>query len=240
MILRRAAWQFLSAAVLGLVSAISCVAALPEGGAEGRTSRKNPPGKQAPPAADASADAALPRCLHGALEDPHRGFVRCLEPGEVDAAWLPPHPQPELPPVNGGDAGSPDGGPANGGAADAGPPEAGLPVVPAAPPVVEIGEPAYENGDVPRVPKLLKGITSKISSCIADNGGLAGSTGSIKVQFLVRSRGRAEGVEVLSAKGISDAASGCVRLLLKNKAVGSPSADPVGVTVTFSLKAAPR
>jgi hypothetical protein len=234
-IVQRIVWQFMSAALLGLVSAVACVGSVQEGGADAR--RKSPPEKQAPAAADASAEGGLPRCLHGALEDPHRGFVRCLEPGEADAGWLPPAPQPEVPPP---DAGAADGGITGGGATDGGAVDAGPPPTSTAPPVIEIGEPAYENGDVPRVPKILQGITGKIARCVADNGGLAGPTGSIKVQFLVRSRGRAEGVEILSAKGISASASGCVRLLLKNKAVGSPTADPVGVTVTFSLKAPPK
>jgi hypothetical protein len=43
-------------------------------------------------------------------------------------------------------------------------------------------------------------------------------------------------VEVLAAKGVSAEASTCVRHLLKNKAIGAPTADPVGVTVTITFK----
>ena len=107
---------------------------------------------------------------------------------------------------------------------------------PAAPPLVEVSPPKFENGEVPRAEKFLGSATADIAKCIADNGGLTAATGSLKVQFLVRARGRAEGVEVLGAKGISS----CVRLLLKNKAVGAPTSDPVGVTVTLTLKAAPK
>ena len=60
----------------------------------------------------------------------------------------------------------------------------------------------------------------------------------MKIQFLVQSRGRAEGVEVLAAKGVGAEAASCVRRLLKNKAIGAPSADPVGVTVVITFKAA--
>ncbi|MRG96477.1 hypothetical protein GF068_31815 [Polyangium spumosum] len=56
------------------------------------------------------------------------------------------------------------------------------------------------------------------------------------MSFLVRVRGRAEGVEIESKKGVTEEAASCIRLLLKNKAVGAPSSDPVGVTVTFSLE----
>jgi hypothetical protein len=175
------------------------------------------------------------RCPYGALEDPHRGFVRCLDPGEVDAGWLPPAPQPERPSNAGADA--PllpplDGGadaPADG-AVEAGPR--------ALPPLVELKEPEFMNGDVPKVGKRMEKAISDVAKCVADNGGLSGASGSIKLQFLVRPRGRAEGVEILSAKGVSAEAQRCVRLLLKDKPVGAPSADPVGVTITLSLRAA--
>jgi hypothetical protein len=35
---------------------------------------------------------------------------------------------------------------------------------------------------------------------------------------------------------VSSEAAACVRVLIKNKAIGAPSADPVGVTVVISLK----
>jgi hypothetical protein len=71
---------------------------------------------------------------------------------------------------------------------------------------------------------------------VAEHGGLTGATGTLKMQFLVRARGRAEGVEVMSAKGLTADAASCVRVLLKNKPIGPPRADPVGVTVTIALE----
>jgi hypothetical protein len=152
-------------------------------------------------------------CPYGRLEDPHRGFIRCLNRDEVDAGWLPPSPQ---------------GEPADGGAVAVGP---------ASPPVLEIGSPAFENGDVPKAEKFLQNAQNEIAKCIADHGGLSGSAGKIKLQFLVRARGKAEGVEIVSSKGIRDDAKECIRRLLKNKNVGLPTADPVGVNVTIVLKA---
>jgi outer membrane biosynthesis protein TonB len=81
-------------------------------------------------------------------------------------------------------------------------------------------------------------ITDEIGRCIAKNGGLTRSSGTIKIQFLVRARGRAEGVEVLSSQGVSAEASTCVRQLLKNRTVGHPTSDPVGVTVVLTFKPA--
>lgn len=230
--------------LLGLAAAGACGAAMPEsdplGPHPGRSTAKVNPTDETPEelarrdanSADAGADA--PRCPHGALEDPHRGFVRCLRPDERDAGWLPPAPQPE-PPANdaGSDAAPPsDAAPAPDDAA----PEKPVPEKPQPPPVVTASAPKFEGGEVPRAEKFINGQIEGIAKCIATNGGLEGKKGSLKITFLVRVRGRAEGVEVASSKGISDDAASCIRVLLKNRAVGAPSADPVGVTVTFTLE----
>jgi len=201
--------------VAALVAVAACGAAMPEnaGGPAGTPAEELAKAGDAGQPADGGAEApdAGPRCPYGALEDAHRGFVRCLEPGESDA----------------GAGRAPE--PGDGGAA------------PSAPPVVEVGTPDFDNGDVPHIDKPLRGARADIAKCVAEHGGLTGSSGMgmIKVQFLVRSRGRAEGVEIVSSKSVSPEAAACVRLALKNRAVGAPSADPVGVTVTFNLKAAP-
>jgi hypothetical protein len=103
---------------------------------------------------------------------------------------------------------------------------------------VEIGAPKFESGEVSRVERSLGKASADLARCVAEHGGLAGDSGTLKVQFLVRARGRAEGVEVLAAKGIGAEASGCVRQRLKNRAIGAPTADPVGVTVVITFKAA--
>ena len=243
---RRDAKRWLGLAVaLGALGA--CAGAMPEPAAGDPV---------ADPLAKAAADAG-PRdaaadgdCPHGKLEDPHRGFVRCLEPHEADAGWLPPPPQPEPgvdpdagPAADAGAGAAPDAGAAtDAGAApdtDAGaaPDTAAGPPVPGPAPVVEIKPATFVNGDVPNVEKKLQKLSEGIAKCVADAGGLNAASGTVKLQFLVRARGKAEGVEILSAKGVSAAAQECVRLLLKNRSVGTPSSDPVGVNVTISLKA---
>jgi hypothetical protein len=228
---RGAAARLALAGAIGLSGVAACGAALRDGEgyvigsspAEGAEELRHGRHRRDAGAPDAAADADVadgaPRCPNGALEDPHRGFVRCLEPSEVDAGWLPPGPQPAPDEDASADAALPD-------AAPAGPP-----------PLVEWGAPAFENGEVPRLEKALKSAAPDIGRCVAEHGGLAGATGSLKVQFLVRARGRAEGVEVLAARGVGAEAAACVRLALKNKAVGAPTADPVGVTVSFALRA---
>lgn len=228
MITHRPLGRLLCAASVALVSVAACAGASPAGRAEAaqawtsipdadEAARRNP-AEQAP--ADAGADAA-PRCPYGTLEDPHRGFVRCLLPDERDAGWMPPPPPDDAPPPE-----PPRAEP---------PPDAGAAPPPL--PTVEIGAPQFENGEVTKVEKSLGKASSALARCIAEHGGLSGDAGTVKIQFLVRSRGRAEGVEVLAAKGVGAEASACVRRLIKNKAIGAPTADPVGVTVTLTFRA---
>ncbi len=239
-------FRFATAMFLGLSAAGACGAGMPEqdplGPHPGRSTTHVGAGDDSPEelarkgatAADAGSDAdsGAPRCPHGALEDPHRGFVRCLRADEQDAGWLPPAPQPEPPAA---DAGS-DAAPPPDAAPDKPVPPTPVPEKPQPPPVVTVGAPKFEGGEVPKAEKFLNAQIEGITKCIATNGGLEGKKGSVKLTFLVRVRGRAEGVEVASSKGINDDAAACIRVLLKNRAVGAPSADPVGVTATFTLE----
>jgi hypothetical protein len=230
--LRRAPLRLLPSRVIGASTlllgfvAVACGAVNAEGAST--PIGKTPPAEQlretpAKPGPKVEPDAG--DCPYGRLEDPHRGFVRCLEPGETDAGPFAPGPS-----APAEDAGAPldDAG------AAAPPADAAPPVGP--PPEVELGTPSFENGEVPKAEKFLTSNSEKIAKCIAEHGGLTAPTGKLKLQFLVRARGRAEGVEILDAKGVRDEAADCVRVLLKNRVVGPPTADPVGVTVTLTLR----
>jgi len=107
---------------------------------------------------------------------------------------------------------------------------------PVVPPTVTLSEPEFINGDVPAVVNILKKTLGDVAKCVSDHGGLETPEGGLKVQFLVRGRGRAEGVEVLKRHGVSKDAGRCVQALLKNKWVGMPSADPTGVTFRYEMK----
>ena len=226
---KRSAGRLLTAASMGLALVAACAGAAPAGTAQAAWTPDpdaDPAARRAPDKVPADAGPSespapdgAPRCPYGALEDPHRGFVRCLLPEERDAGWLPPPPQGDAPPAEPPRAEPP---------ADAG--------SSAPPPTVEIGAPKFENGEVTKVEKSIGKASADLARCVAAHGGLSADPGALKVQFLVRSRGRAEGVEILSAKGVSAEAAACVRRLLKNKAIGAPTADPVGVTVTITFK----
>jgi hypothetical protein len=132
---------------------------------------------------------------------------------EVVPPAPPPAPPPALPPA----------------------PPAPPPVIakPAAPPTVVVGDPSFTNGDVTHVASQLAKSTARVARCVADNGGLLADSGEMRVQFLVRVRGRAEGVEVLSHDGVDPKAGACVRKLLKDWRIGTPSDDPVGVAFRY-------
>jgi hypothetical protein len=232
---QRSRGRLFGVSALGLASLAACAGAasparsLREGDEDAVEQARRIEAEKDKSDAGAPGDAGgAPRCPYGELSDPHRGFVRCLTPDERDAGWLPP---PSQEPVPAPAPEVPDAGKAT--PAPVTPP-------PAPPPLVELGAPKFDNGEVPKVEKFLNGLLTDVAKCVSDHGGLASAAGSIKVQFLVRARGRAEGVEVLSSKGIGAEAASCVRLLLKNRAVGTPSVDPVGVTVTLTLKAPPK
>ncbi len=108
----------------------------------------------------------------------------------------------------------------------------------AALPRVQVGEPRFIGGQVELVTEMLAKTRGKVARCVADHGGLKAKNGAIKVQFLVRVRGRAEGVEILSVKGVDKTAGRCVGKLLKNRWIGTPSDDPVGVTFSYDLSQA--
>jgi hypothetical protein len=195
----------------------------------------------APPADAAKAGDA--RCPYGSLEDPHRGFVRCLAQGEKspimtdDDAGTGDGAAPDA-----GDGGAPSGSAGDAGSSDGAAPDAAPPApAPASPPSVEMKPPKFENGDVPKAEKALSGakLLDAIAKCVGDAGGLSGKTGSLKVEFLVRARGKAEGVEV-KPQNVPQAAAQCVRTLLKNRTIGIPSADPTGVTVIYNLKSSDK
>jgi hypothetical protein len=104
------------------------------------------------------------------------------------------------------------------------------------PPDVEVGAPKLTGGTVQSLDEALAKTRDAVAQCVAQNGGLSGDAGRIDVQFLLRERGRAEGVEVPKAVKVSEAAARCVQKLLKNRWIGMPSAEPVAVAFTYKIK----
>lgn len=218
------------ASLVGLVAFVDSAEAKP--GRHHKRHHHRDAGAEAASGVDAG-DPHDPGCIYGRVLDGHTGQVRCLSPEEVS----PPGPY-DWPPPD--DAGLPDAGPLPdaGGepvvAADAGAGDAGS--APVRPTKVRVGSIAFDGGDVPRakgaLERLAKGVLAK---CASERGGVRGS-GSVELKFLVRARGRAEGVEVEKVKNVPRPVVDCLASTLARRPVGAPTSEPVGVTVVLELE----
>jgi hypothetical protein len=105
-----------------------------------------------------------------------------------------------------------------------------------APPEVALSKPKLTGGTVTDLETALDRTRDGVASCVSTHGGLSGDAGRLDVQFLVRERGRAEGVEVTRAQKVSSEAAQCVQKLLRNRPIGVPTDDPVGVIYAYKLR----
>jgi hypothetical protein len=76
--------------------------------------------------------------------------------------------------------------------------------------------------------------------CVKDNGGLSEKEGEVQVRFLLRQRGRAEGVSVAKRSGVSAEAARCVSDIVDRRYVGVPEAPIVGATVVIKFAKASK
>lgn len=138
-----------------------------------------------------------------------------------------------------GDASSgvgPEAGPGDGGAITAPSDEAGddRDVRPRLTRVV-VESVVFANGEVPRAQASLdKLATQELAACATERGGVSGE-GTVELKFLVRVRGRAEGVSVGRVRNVPPRVVDCLAWTLSRRPVGAPSDDPVGVTALLRL-----
>lgn len=100
-------------------------------------------------------------------------------------------------------------------------------------------DPKFEGGEIADVKETLEKLKKKAEKCVDDGGGVGEKGATIKIQFLVRAKGIAEGIDVLDASGLDEKPGKCVRDVFKKKTIGTPSSDPVGVTFTITFTADP-
>jgi hypothetical protein len=223
---------------LFIAFAASCAAAASGAPTVAASGPSEPPPGVAPlePASalahDGGAACGEPSCCpHGALVDPHRGFVRCLAAGEDAGPGAP---------RDAGDAGSSDAGDAgdagSSDAGDAGSGDAGDAAPAGVPAVAEVKTIKLQGGEIPKHEKTIGALMAGVAKCVSEHGGLTAKAGSLKLELLVRARGKAEGVEVRELKGAGAAAATCVRTHVRGRTIGTPTSDPVGVTVQIELK----
>jgi len=105
---------------------------------------------------------------------------------------------------------------------------------------VQVGPVQVDEGKLPEAEKKLSAPKDRYAECVAKMGGLSGPSGEVHVRFLVRARGRAEGVSVAKRVGVSPEAARCVAEVVDRRLVGIPEAPMVGATVIIKFAPAPR
>ncbi len=185
------------------------------------------------------------RCPWGRLADGQGRMVRCISQNE--AAWLrlktsrsdPAPATTRAAPATSAAAGAtaapaasaahPDAGATPGDAADAGVRAGPLPRV-----VAEAVQ--VEQGTLPHALDKLRQPVERYAKCVAEHGGLARDVGEVHVKFLVRQRGRAEGVEVVKRRSVSREAAQCIADVVDRRGVGAPSVEMTGATLVLRVE----
>jgi len=80
----------------------------------------------------------------------------------------------------------------------------------------------------------------KYMKCVNDNGGLKDASGEVHVRFMLRQKGRAEGVSVAKRSGVSAEAARCVSEVVDRRYVGVPAEPMVGATVVIKFSKATK
>lgn len=114
--------------------------------------------------------------------------------------------------------------------------DAGAPIAPSNPDEkldVTVGPVTADSGTL-GIGKLGAG-RDRYAKCVKDNGGLSDKEGEVQVRFLLRQRGRAEGVSVAKRTGVSAEAARCVSDVVDRRYVGVPDAPIVGATVVIKF-----
>jgi hypothetical protein len=99
-----------------------------------------------------------------------------------------------------------------------------------------------DTGELPEARAQLLRAGDRYLSCVESNGGISNSPARVTLRFLVRERGRAEGVTVKEREGLSMGAAKCVASVIDRRYVGYPAAPIVGadLSVEFSWEGTGR
>jgi hypothetical protein len=160
-----------------------------------------------------------PVCPWGRLADGHGMLIRCLDPAEATTLLEKPATKRPAPPPSA--------------------PAATAPAAPSASAVTvsNIGPVQADSGELPLAVKKLSLAKDRYVECVRTKGGLSAKNARVVVRFLVRERGRAEGVSVKSREGMSAEAAKCIADVVDRRYVGYPAAPLVGATIPIELSA---
>jgi outer membrane biosynthesis protein TonB len=93
-----------------------------------------------------------------------------------------------------------------------------------------------DEGKLPVGEQKLDVPRDRYVECVKKHGGLSADRGEVHVRFLVRPRGRAEGVSVAKHSGMSAKAAGCIADVVDRRPVGTPQAPLVGATAVIEVR----
>lgn len=167
-----------------------------------------------------------PVCPWGRIADGHGLLVRCLESSEANRLLAPATamaPESTAQASSGRNPGVPAPAPAS------------AKQLYRKVSVKEVGPAQADTGELPEAQVQLRKVLDRYVSCVNGNGGLEGPQGKVTVRFLVRERGRAEGVSVKDRQGVSLAAAKCVAEVVDRRFVGYPAAPIVGATLSIEF-----
>ena len=176
---------------------------------------------RAAPRAAASRYPYDPVCEWGRLADGRGMLLRCLTRAEA-ASLKGAGSAAAAPPAARAPAGTSDAAPAPSSANER--------------LVVTVGPVQAEHGQLPQAVSKLKRAEDRFLACVRDNGGLTRKEGEVHVRFLVRERGRAEGVSVAKRRSLSAAAAKCVADVVDRRSVGLPEAPLVAATLVVKFE----
>lgn len=101
---------------------------------------------------------------------------------------------------------------------------------------VTVGPVLVESGKLPAAERKLRAAEDRFAKCVEQHGGLTRPEGEVRVRFLVRGRGRAEGVGVSKRRSVSEAAARCIAAVVDRRHVGLPDAEIVAATLVVKLR----
>jgi hypothetical protein len=98
-----------------------------------------------------------------------------------------------------------------------------------------VGPAQADTGELPDAQGQLARASDRYVQCVENGGGISTSPAKVTLRFLVRERGRAEGVTVKDRSGVSLAAAKCIAEVVDRRFVGYPAAPIVGADVSIEL-----
>jgi hypothetical protein len=101
---------------------------------------------------------------------------------------------------------------------------------------VTVGPVLVQSGKLPAAERKLRAAEDRYAKCVEQHGGLTRTQGEVRVRFLVRGRGRAEGVGVSKRRSVSAEAARCIANVVDRRYVGLPDAEIVAATLVVKLR----